>query len=342
MKMKKLNFRIILCLMALILVGCGKSEVLFTGQTMGTTYHVKVVAGSFQRTSFLKKKIDERLKEINQCLSIYIKDSEINKFNMLRDVNKRFYMSDDFAQVMTIADNVYGISNGAWDGTVNPLVNLWGFGKTKREGFPTPEEVRAVLPFVGFRNLIEFDSDSKYMRKLHPDVSLDLGSIAKGYGVDQISELIDRNGFKNYIVEIGGEIYAAGKKSDGTPWRVGINTPKAEAGPTDVYKVLQLQDRAMATSGDYRNFFEFGGQRFSHIINPKTGYPVNNGVVSVSVTADNCTLADGMATALMVIGPEKGIPLIDNLSEVEALFIVQEKDGKLIAYASSHFKVENP
>lgn len=340
--MKKQNFRIILCLMSLMLAGCGKSEVLFTGKTMGTTYHVKVVAGSFQRTSFLKKKIDDRLKEINQSMSTYIKDSEINKFNMMQDVNKRFYMSDDFAQVMTVADNVYGISGGAWDGTVNPLVNLWGFGKMKREGFPTPEEVRAVLPFVGFRNLIEFDSDNKYLRKRHPDVTLDLAAIAKGYGVDQISELVDKNGFKNYVVEIGGEIYASGTKADGTPWRVGINTPKAEAGLTDVYKVLQLQNKAMATSGDYRNFFESGGQRFSHIINPKTGYPVNNGVVSVSVTADNCTLADGLATALMVIGPEKGIPLIDNLSEVEALFIVQENDGKLTAYASSHFKAENP
>lgn len=329
-----------LCLM--MLVGCGKSEVQFTGQTMGTTYHIKVVAGTFQRTAFLKKKIDDRLKEINLSMSTYLKDSEISKFNAMTDTGRRFYMSDDFAQVITIADNIYGVSQGAWDGTVNPLVNLWGFGKVKREGFPSPEEVRAVLSLVGFRNYIEFDDHSKSLQKRHPNVTLDLGSIAKGYGVDQIAELIDKNGFKNYIVEIGGEIYASGVKADGNFWRVGVNTPKAEAGLNDVYKVLKLQDKAMATSGDYRNFFEEKGQRFSHIIDPKTGYPVNNGVVSVSVMADNCTFADGLATALMVIGPEKGIPLINNLKDVECFFIVQGNDGNLKAYASTGFNVENP
>jgi thiamine biosynthesis lipoprotein len=325
---------------ALALIGCQKEEVMFTGETMGTTYHVKVIAGSFTRTSYLKEKIDNRLKEINLSMSIFIPDSEISKFNALKDTNKKFYVSDDFMQVIATAENLYGITQGAWDGTVNPLVNLWGFGKDKREKLmPTQEEVVHALKNVGFYQ-IEISAKDKYLRKKNPEVTLDLGSIAKGYGVDQVAELIEKNGFKNYIVEIGGEIYASGLRPDDKAWRAGINTPKAEAGVKDVYKVVKLENQALATSGDYRNFFQSGNYRFSHIIDPKTGFPIQNGVVSVSVTADNCTFADGLATALMVLGPDIGIPIVNNLKDVECLFIVQQPDGYLREFPSKGFKTE--
>ncbi len=338
--MKHRFYPIFIVFFAFVLVGCQNEEVMFTGETMGTTYHVKVIAGSLKRTSYLKEKIDNRLKEINLSMSIFTPDSEISKFNALRDTNKKFYISDDFMQVMTTAENLYGITQGAWDGTISPLVNLWGFGKDKREKqMPTQEEVVREFKKVGFHQ-IEISAKGKYLRKKNPEVTLNLGSIAKGYGVDQLSELIEKNGFKNYIVEIGGEIYASRLRPDGKPWRAGINTPKAEAGVREVYKVVSLENQALATSGDYRNFFQSGGYRYSHIIDPKTGFPIQNGVVSVSVIADNCTFADGLATALMVLGPEIGIPIVNNLKDVECLIIVQQSDGYLREFPSKGFKTE--
>ena len=153
-------------------------------------------------------------------------------------------------------------------------------------------------------------SEKGYLSKRNPHVSLDLGSIAKGYGVDQVAEVIRNNGIKNFLVEIGGEVYASGCKIDGGYWLVGINMPDKDALIGDIYKTVRLKNKALATSGDYRNFFEKKGAFYSHVIDPRTGYPVKNGIVSVSVVADDCTFADGLATAIMVAGHEKGLELV--------------------------------
>jgi thiamine biosynthesis lipoprotein len=168
-------------------------------------------------------------------------------------------------------------------------------------------------------------------------VTLDLNSIAKGFAVDRISGLLAAGGHKNYLVEIGGEIYAAGVRADGKNWRVGINRPQPDAAIDEVYKAVSLANRAFATSGDYRNFFEIDGVRYSHVIDPRTGYPVSNGVVSVSIIADNCTLADGLATAVMVMGPEKGIQLVNQLNNVECLIIVETPASRLLDFYSPGF-----
>jgi thiamine biosynthesis lipoprotein len=186
-------------------------------------------------------------------MSTYRKDSEITRFNTL-DLGKRMAVSDDFIRVMKAAKYVYQITGGAWDGTIYPLVNLWGFGKDgKKSILPEPEEVRDGLRKVGF-DAIEIIED-RYLIKKEKLVTLDLASIAKGYAVDQISEAIQSRGITNFLVEVGGEIYASGHKKDGGAWGIGINTPKAEASMDTVYKVVPLNDKAMATSGDYRHFF---------------------------------------------------------------------------------------
>jgi thiamine biosynthesis lipoprotein len=172
-------------------------------------------------------------------------------------------------------------------------------------------------------------------------VTLDLNSIAKGYAVDQVSALIASAGHKNYLVEIGGEVYAAGVRPDGKYWRVGINRPQKDAAFNEVYKIVSIDNQAFATSGDYRNFFEIDGVRYSHVIDPRSGHPVSNGVVSVSIIADNCTLADGLATAIMVMGVENGISLINRLDNVEGLIVVEESDGSLNDFYSTAFKVNN-
>jgi len=306
---------------------------------MGTTYHVTVVTGYFGSVSGLQEKIERRLDEINRSMSPYLKDSEISRFNRFRQVGKEFPISKDFLQVMTVAAQIYRLSEGAWDGTVNPLIDLWGFGRAGRTDRKPPEEkIDALLADVGF-DQIEI-RDSGALVKRNAAVSLDLSSIAKGYGVDQLAKLIREAGFADYLVEIGGEVFASGVRPDGRPWRVGINRPTTDARFDEVYRVVSLRDQAFATSGDYRSFFLQDGVRYSHIIDPKTGRPVSNGVVSVSIVAENCTLADGLATAVMVMGASKGLEFIDRLDGVQGLSIVESPDGSLKDHPSSGIRLE--
>jgi thiamine biosynthesis lipoprotein len=287
----------------------------------------------------LQEKIDRRLHEINQSMSPYLADSEISRFNRFREVGAEFPISEDFLRVMQLAARIHKLSAGAWDGTVNAVVDLWGFGRAgRRDSKPAAQAVAALLNDVGF-DKIEI-RDSGALIKRQAGVSLDLSSIAKGYGVDQVAEVVRRAGFTDFLVEIGGEIYAAGVRPDGRPWRIGINRPKTDARFDEVYRVVALQDQAFATSGDYRNFFVENGVRYSHIIDPQTGYPVANGVVSVSILADNCTLADGLATAVMVMGAEKGLSLINRLDGVHGLIVVESADGTLTDHPSSAFRLE--
>ena len=328
----------VLIFFACLTVGCGaQKEVLFSGKTMGTSYHITIVAGYFNNQKDLKVKIDKRLEDINKSMSTYRKDSEISRFNNLQNTGEKFYVSDDFWQVMTVAQKIYQLTGGAWDGTVKPLVNLWGFGSTKNKyTIPDKSEIQAHLADIGF-NHIEVAAE-RCLIKRKEGVSVDLASIAKGYAVDQVAALIRKSGIDNFLVEIGGEVFASGTRKDGKPWRIGINQPKKNAPVDQVYKVVNLQDKAFATSGDYRIFFEIDGRRFAHIIDPRNGYPAASGVVSASIVADNCTFADGLATALVVLGPEKGLELVNRLTGVECLIIVQKQDGTLIDYSSKNFK----
>jgi FAD:protein FMN transferase len=321
----------------LLFAGCGfQKQVSFSGKTMGTTYHITVVTGFFENTKALKDKIDMRLDEINKSMSTYRKDSEISRFNSLKQAEKKFYISDDFFNVMTVAQHIYNLTGGAWDGTVEPLVTLWGFGNAEnKKRTPAQLEIDALLANIGFNN-IEI-SPNHYLIKKKAFISLDFASIAKGYGVDQIAALIRTNQIKNFLVEIGGEVFAAGFRKDGKNWKIGINRPRENAPFDQVYKVLYLQDKGFATSGDYRNYFECQGKRFSHILDPRNGYPINNGVVSVSIVADTCTFADGLATAVMVLGHKKGLELVNTLDNTECLIVVQADDGTLTDYYSKGF-----
>lgn len=315
-----------------------KKEHLIQGRTMGTTYHVRVITGFFQSVSGLKEKIDERLVEINRSLSTYQKDSEISCFNQFKQAGKKFKISHDFFKVMKTGQTIYRLSGGAWDGTVNPLVELWGFGRSgHRNKVPEKIKIKALLPDIGFERIEVLDTG--FLVKNRAAVTVDLAAIAKGYGVDQVSALVRKKGFENYLIEIGGEVYAAGHRKDGRWWRIGINLPRSDAAFETVYKVVELHNQGFATSGDYRNFFEVDGVRYSHVIDPRTGFPVSNGVVSVSIITGTCSMADGLATAVMVMGVEKGLELIDRLDGVEGLIVVEQNDGTLVDYDSKGFKV---
>ncbi|MFW5637387.1 MAG: FAD:protein FMN transferase [Thermodesulfobacteriota bacterium] len=315
-----------------------RTEVVIQGRTMGTIFQVKVITDGDTDPAELDAAINRRLVEINRSMSTYIEDSEISRFNQWADPTKKFPISEDFLQVMTVARRLHELTDGAWDGTIDPLVNLWGFGRVfKERGVPPKEQIETLLPTVGF-DMIEI-SEEGYLVKKNPAVSLDLGSIAKGYGVDVVAREIEAAGYTDYLVEIGGEVYAAGRRADGERWRIGINKPQKTAAYNEVYKVSELENRAFATSGDYRNFFEVDGKRYSHVLDPRTGWAVANGVVSVSILADSCTFADGLATAVMVMGHEKGLELVNRLEKVEGLIVVADGDGGLRDYYSQGFAV---
>jgi len=315
-------------------------ETLISGQTMGTTYHIKLVTGNSKKISGLKEKIEKRLEEINKSMSTYRKDSEISRFNALKNTGQKFKVSRDFAQVIIESKKLYRLTDGAWDGSIYPLINLWGFGMSERKNrIPPKEKIAWFLRDVGFDNIDLVDG--RYLLKKKASISIDLGSIAKGYAVDKVAELIKKEEIKNFLVEIGGEVYASGVRKDGRCWRIGVNRPRKEAPYDEIYKIVTLKDKAFATSGDYRNYFEVKGKRYSHILNPKTGYPVANGVVSVSIVAGTCAFADGLATAVMVMGRKKGLELVNGLDGAECLIVVQDKNGSFKDFATSGFSKYN-
>jgi len=306
---------------------------------MGTTYRVKVtIEESGVDLDELKSKIDKRLDEINKSMSTYDYMSEISRFNRTTDTTKFFQISEDFYEVMLKSKELYDLTHGAWDGTVNPLVDLWGFGQSEKpRDIPSDKEIDSLLSVTGFDHIEISESG---LKKRNPDISIDLSSIAKGYGVDQAAELLDNLGFESHLVEIGGEVYASGMKKDGTPWRVGVDQPDKDTRIREIYAVIQLSDQAVATSGDYRNYFELEGEvrQYSHIIDPKKGRPVDNGIAGVSVIADNCAFADGLATAIMVAGVERSLELVNNLENVECVIIKADEKNRFKGFYSDGFQ----
>ncbi len=325
----------------LLLLACGgRSEQMIAGETMGTTYHIKVLVRPLYRLSAVAGRIHRRLDAINRSMSIYEADSEINRFNAHSDTKDAFPASADFHRVISLSERLYTVTDGAWDGTLQPVIDLWGFGPSGRgpapNRIPDSHEIETRMSAVGF-NKISVGGDGHLIKKA-PSVSLDLNSIAKGYAVDQVALILEESGITDFLVEIGGEMIARGVTEAGVPWRVGINFPRPGSPPDRVYQAIYLDNTALATSGDYRNFFEVDGDRYAHVFDPRTGFPVENGVVSASVVGPSCAWADGLATALMVLGPEQGVDLVDRLEGVECMIVVATSPTELTDYYSKGFR----
>lgn len=340
MSVKSIHWRffvvVMACFGAVALCACGSDRRLsFSGRTMGTTYHITVVAPAITSAARLQKKVDARLAEINNSMSTYIRASEINRFNAFEHVGRPFAASDDFVNVLKTGKKIFDLTGGAWDATVWPLVKLWGFHLPVAERqVPTAKQVAGALTCVGFDKVRLTEAG---VLKKEACVTLDMGSIAKGYGVDQIAVLLKETGINDFIVEIGGEIVASGAKENGAQWNIGINLPEAYAPADRVRRTLPLSNRAVATSGDYRNFFVVGNQRYCHVLDPRSGYPVKTSVVSASVVSDSCAFADGLATALMILPPEESLNIVNALADTECLITVREATGQLKDYYSKSF-----
>ena len=315
--------------LCLLLSGCTPSgterpNVKFSGRTMGTHYHITVVgpaSGDFDiNVDALQAAVDEQLLHINQMMSTYIEDSELMRFNRA-PVNEWVELSEPVMEVLAISEDISKRSRGAFDVTVGPLVNLWGFGpQMQPEQVPGDDALAAALARTGHQFL---QLDVNRARRTN-DISIDLSAVAKGYGVDWIVNFLVDRGFDNMMVEIGGEVRVVGESPRSTPWRIAIEQPSVLAGGARL--ALNIDNHAVATSGDYRNYFEVNGVRYSHTIDPTTGRPIRHNLASVTVVAETAARADAWATALNVLGPEKGMALA-NAEQLAVYMIVKDGDG---------------
>lgn len=296
------------------------------GLTMGTTYQVKYL--SDQPVNY-QNYIDSLLLDINLSLSTYLETSEISRFNR-GTLHK--YERPYFHEILQMSWQIYSATDGAFDPTVMPLVDAWGFGPADRE-MPNDIQVDSLLLSVGFDSIF-FDELS--VCKLRPHTQLDFSAIAKGYAVDVIAAFLEEQGLKNTFVEIGGEIAAHGVNQEGRPWAVYIERP--DETQRAVQAMVSLQDISIATSGNYRNFYEKEGKKYAHTISPFTGYPVQHNLLSASVFAKDCAVADAYATAFMVLGLEKSVDIVEDHPGLEAYFIYSDQEGEMQTIATGGIK----
>lgn len=302
---------------------------------MGTTYEVKYLeteeVANSQNSMMVQNKIDDLLISINQLMSTYIKDSELSLLNQA-PAKQAIQLSSETAYVISEAAELYHLSNGMLDITVGPLVNLWGFGPSARpDKTPTAGQLDEIGAMVG---IDKFSLVGQTLTKHHKNVYIDLSTIAKGYGVDAVAELLASLNIDNYLVEIGGELRVAGNKIGDQDWLVAIEKPISTE--RAIQRIISIGDGALASSGDYRRYYEEDGVRYSHLINPKTGYPIQHNLVAVTVVTDKAIHADGLATALIVMGKEDGLSLA-NKNDIAALFITKEND-EFVEYKSDSFE----
>lgn len=290
----------------------------FSGPTMGTRFSIKIFnPPKFQED--VRLEIDALLRRINDQMSTYLPNSEISRFNDSESVDW-FAVSPETATVANFAVSLSQKTDGAFDITVEPLVNAWSFGpKERRRVVPTEEEIEQLLQEIGYEKL-EVRLDPPALRKSAPDLEIDLSAVAKGYAVDQVVARLNELGAENVFVEIGGEVCTSGDKA-GAPWQVGIQVPDLIQEAILIAQPLNTKpasDQAMATSGDYRNYFEVDGIRYSHTIDPRTGRPIEHGLASISVVGPSCMEADAWATAINVLGQKAGVAV----AEAEGLSIL--------------------
>ena len=303
---------------------------------MGTSYTIKCYSPKWITKNNIKSKIENELNRISAIFSTWDTESEISTFNQLKSL-ENVEISDDFKKLVELSYKLHRDTTGYFDPTIKTLSDIWGFGSDKSFfSIPNQRELDRIAKNVGLDKLVLADNK---LRKLNPDVELDLSAIVKGYAVDQIALLLESVGSKKYMVEIGGEVRVLTKKDK--PWKIGINKPKYHDIEQSLLGSVDLTNSSLATSGDYQNFFEKNGVIYSHIINSKKGSPSQSKITSVSIIAPNCILADGLATSIMAMGVNRGLSLIESYYNVEGLIIVRNNDNSLEMYQSSGLQKVN-
>ena len=297
------------------------------GRIFGTTYHI-----TYQSDDNLKKEIEETLKAVDQEFSMFNPQSTVALINE----GKRPTLSDDFLEAYQLAQQVNEESDGAFDITVAPLVNAWGFG-FKNQQMPNNHQIDSLRRLVGMEHVsLAGAKGSQYVRFQRPRMMLDFSAIAKGYGTDRVARLLMSHDVANFMVEIGGEVYAKGNSEKRLPWRIGVSKPvdDPDNDAQELETVLNVTNQAMATSGNYRNFYYKGGRKYAHTIDPKTGRPVQHSLLSATVLAPTCAEADAYATSFMVMGLNKARQVLERKKQLKAYFIYQNAQGELSVWKS--------
>ena len=294
-----------------------------TGLTMGTSYSVQwTELPASIKVSQLQTNIETRLEEINDLMSTYLPHSQLSGFNRSRETGWHA-VEPELAELTRLALDISEQSRGAFDVTVGPLVNIWGFGPDEFEfSLPTQTEINIAKRSVGYQNLRARLEPAALNKKI-VDLYVDLSAIAKGYAVDEVAKILDASNIEHYMIEIGGEVKGKGKAPHGEAWRIGIETPQTQRG--NIEAVLSLNNIGIATSGDYRNTFEHEGVTYSHTINPNTGRPVTHNLASVTVMHESVAIADAWATAFMVLGPDATYRIAQQ-KQLAVFFITNEED----------------
>lgn len=289
----------------------------------GTTYHV-----TYQCDSDLTQSIKAELLKVDASLSPFNKESVITAVNE----NKNVQLDDMFKEVFNLAMDISKDTDGAFDITVAPLVNAWGFG-FKNGSQPSSHQVDSLLQLVGYEKVSMVDGK---VTKRDPRIMLDCSAIAKGYGTDRVARLLQSRGIQNYMVEIGGEVVTSGVNPDRVPWKIGVTKPTDDSLNIghELQTVLNVTDKAMATSGNYRNYYFKGGKKFAHTVDPKTGYPVQHSILSATVLSKSCAVADAYATSFMVMGFDKARQVLERHPELMAYFIYSNQKGDMDVWYS--------
>lgn len=320
--LEKASFLFFLLLTSILVSGCDHAPeiIKISGSKMGTTYHVTIVADQ-PAPADLAEQIDQVLSAVDQSMSTYKSQSELSQFNRL-PVGEQVKASDQLWAVLQTSEKVWEQSSGAFDPTIGPVVDLWGFGPVAtQDSIPADQDIAAALADAGYQHL-QLDSSAQAISK-QKAIALDLSAVAKGYAVDQVAELLEMLALPDYLIEVGGEMRLSGSNPEGNPWRVAIELPSLMP---QVQEVVELNNGAVATSGDYRNYFEKEGVRYSHTIDPRNGKPIIHSLASVTVIADRCADADAWATALMVLGEEEGMAIANQFS-IPAYMLIREGES---------------
>ncbi|KEJ87861.1 thiamin biosynthesis lipoprotein ApbE [Sulfitobacter donghicola DSW-25 = KCTC 12864 = JCM 14565] len=312
-----------LCAVGLSACKLGDEILKFSGLTMGTTFSLTVVdAPRAVGEAEVQNAVNTALATVNKQMSNWDETSEISRFNASKSTDEQ-QISPELAEVMTAAEQVHIASGGSFDTTVGPLIELWGFGgDDSKHNVPSAQDIQMAAQRSGHGNTLRVGSAA--LQKKQDDVNVYLSAIGKGFGADLIGRELEKIGVKNYLIEIGGDLYAAGYNAEGSAWQIGIETPDANTrGLLDRVSVANL---GMASSGDYRNFFEVDGTEYSHLIDPRTGHPVTHTTKSATVLAESAMLADAWATALHVMGQEEGLALAER-EGIAVLFTQADVNG---------------
>ena len=328
----KIQHSILLVLINQLFTSCTSVNtvpVKFTGETQGTYYAITYFDNDARN---FQAQVDSILKVIDQSVSLWAPGSIISRINKGEE---NVAPDEIFMDLFKMSEEVYKQSGGAFDPTVGPLVNAWGFGFTDRLKVDQ-HTIDSLLPLVGFDKV---KLDNNKIIKSDPRIQFDFNAIAQGYAVDLIGRFLQVNGISSFLIDIGGEVLGKGNKPGGEKWKVGIEKPKDNATYGEgLQAIVNLENKALSTSGNYRKFYEENGVRYSHTIDPKTGYPVQHSLLSVSVLANDCATADAYATVFMVMGLEKSKSFITNRNDLEAYFIFTEEDGNFSTYFTDGFK----